>query len=148
MREWTILVREKPSGDPVLVAVPSGFSWGAFLFQAFWALYRKAWFTALALLVFGMLVPLAGEVAGLAPGALFVLQIATAIIMALGANEVRIAELGLRRYRTIAMVMARNLEEAELLGFEFWLGAPATSPEGSTIPSEVLSTEAKLLWQP
>ena len=76
MREWTILVREKALGDPDLVAIPSGFSWGALLFQALWALYRKAWFTALVLLIIGMLVPLAGEVAGLAPGAMVVLQIA------------------------------------------------------------------------
>lgn len=128
MREWTILVREKPSGDPNLVAVPSGFSLGAFLFQALWALYRKAWFTALVLLSAGMLVPLAGGVVDLAPGAMVVLQIALAVIMALGANEIRIGELHLRRYQTIAMLKARNLDEAEIRGFEHWLNQSETVP--------------------
>ncbi len=148
MREWTIVVRERPTGDPVLVAVPSGFCWGAFLFQAFWALYRKAWFTALVLLIFGMLVPLAGEVAGLAPGAMVVLQIATAIIMALGANEVRIAELHLRRYRTIAILEAGNLDEAELQGFTRWLSTPEAMPQASTSLAETPPAAANPLWQP
>jgi hypothetical protein len=148
MREWTILVREKPTGDPDLVAVPSGFSWGAFLFQALWALYRRAWFTALALLIIGILVPLIGEVAGLTPGAMLVLQIALAVIMALGANEIRIAELHLRRYRTIAMVDARNLDEAEYRGFEAWLHQPEGQPLKTKVPEPAAQAQAKPLWQP
>jgi hypothetical protein len=148
MREWTILVREKALGDPDLVAVPSGFSWGALLFQALWALYRKAWFTALVLLIIGMLVPLAGEVAGLAPGAMVVLQIALAIIMGLGANEIRMGELHLRRYRTIAMLDARNLDEAEIGGFERWLNQSEAVPEASATPDESPHGKAQPLWQP
>jgi hypothetical protein len=148
MREWTILVREKPSGDPNLVAVPSRFSWGAFLFQALWALYHKAWLTALVLLIVGMLVPLAGEVVGLAPGSMVVLQIALAVIMALGANEIRIGELHLRRFRTIAILKAHNLDEAEIGGFEHWLNQSETVLEAGTAPDEALHGKAQPLWQP
>jgi hypothetical protein len=148
MREWTILVREKPSGEADLVAVPSGFSWGAFFFQALWALYRRAWFTALALLVAGTVIPLAGEAARLAPGAMVALQLATGLILAFAANEIRIAELHLRRYRTLAIFPARSLDEAELRGFRLWL---AQGPRGSgqpASPAEPPAAPGKPLWQP
>ncbi len=148
MREWTVLVREKAPGDPDLVAVPSGFCWGAFLFQAFWALYRRVWFTALFLLVAGLVIPLAGDVAGLAPGAMLVLQLATGVILAFAANEMRIAELHLRGYRTLAIFPARGLDEAEYRGFRIWLANRTARPEPAPPVIEPAEPRAQPLWQP
>ena len=117
MRDYAVLVRERgPQELPDFALVPFGFSWGAFLFQALWALYRGVWLTAIALLLFGLAVQVAASMAGLPPASAFAAELGAAAVIGLAGPHLRLLELGRRGYRTVDIVAARSLAAAEAAG--------------------------------
>jgi len=120
MRDWSIMVKERAGRDPALHAVPSGFSWGALIFRELWALYRGAWYTAGVFLVAIPAATLIAQAFGLDPLGLAIVQFSATLILAIGATELSLAELGLRRYRLLTILKARDLDEAEALGLILW----------------------------
>ena len=117
MRDYAILVRERdPAAAPDIAVVPYGFSWGAFLFQALWALYRGAWLTALVLLLAGLAISWIAGLIGLDPLTTAVVEIAAALVLALWAFDLRRFELARRGFALTAIVGARSLAQAESRG--------------------------------
>jgi len=117
MRDYAVLVRERgPQRLPDYAVVPYGFSWGAFLFQALWALYRGVWLTAIALLLIGLAVQVVVAMAGLPPASAFAMELGAAVVMGLAGPHLRLLELGRRGFRLIDIVAARSLAEAEGAG--------------------------------
>ncbi len=114
MRDHAILVRERgPDRLPDLQAVPYGLSWGALVFQVIWALWRGVWLTALAFLVAGMAMSLLAGAVGLDPASTLVVNLATVVVLALVANDLRRFELTRRGYRLVDIVAARSPARAE-----------------------------------
>jgi len=56
-----------PGATPLeaAIAVPEGFSWGAFVFGVFWALYRRLWLAAVIIVGVNVIVPVAVQELGL-----------------------------------------------------------------------------------
>lgn len=121
VRDYAILVREREGRLPDIQTVPYGFSWGAFLFQTLWALYRGVWITALILLVAAVLASWLGALAGLGETGRVVLEIATSLVLALVANDLRRWELQKRRFRLVTIVSARRIAEAEAAGIHAYV---------------------------
>lgn len=117
MRDYAILMRDRrPDRASEIAVVPFGFSWGAFLFQALWALYRGVWLTAIVLLVAGSAVSLLADMLESDPLAGWIVQVAGALVLGLAANDMRRFELVRRGYRLCAIVAAPTLAEAETRG--------------------------------
>jgi len=112
--------------------VPYGFSWGAFLFQALWALYRGVWLTAIVLLVAGSGISLLADSFGLDPLAGLAVQVAGSLVLALGANDLRRFELVRRGYTLRAMVPAASLAQAEERGIRALVEKAGEQPGGAT----------------
>ncbi len=114
MRDYAVLVRDRhPDRAPDIALVPYGFSWGAFLFQALWALYRGVWLTAILLLVAAMAISLIADTLGLDPLGAATVEIAGSLILAFGANDLRRFELVRRGFAVTGIVRAAGLAEAE-----------------------------------
>ena len=132
MRDHAILMRDRhPQGAPEIAVVPYGFSWGAFLFQALWALYRGVWLTAIVLLVAGSAVSLLAGLLGLDPLAGLAVQVAGALVLGLAANDMRRFELVRRGYRLCAIVAAASLAEAEARGIRSLVEEAGEQPGGA-----------------
>lgn len=114
MRDWAIMLRERPGRAADVAAVPYGFSWGALLFQALWALWYGAWLTALVLVTAGVLASLIAQAIVLDPAGVAIVEVATVVVLAFAAQDLRRFELERRRFRTVDVVAARTAAEAEL----------------------------------
>ena len=134
MREYAILVRERPGRLPDVATVPFGFSWGAFLFQALWALYRGVWLTALVLFVAGLVVSTVTTLLGAGPLATATIELAVALCLAVVAQDLRRFELARRRFRLVDIVSARSLAEAEERGIRGWVDKAVEQPPA---PAEI-----------
>ena len=116
MRDYAVLVRDHHADRaPDIALVPYGFSWGAFLFQSLWALYRGVWLTAILLLLAGMALSLLAEAIGLTPPGIAVVEIAGSLVLALAAFDLQRFELVRRGYALVAIVPAASLAAAEAL---------------------------------
>ena len=114
MRDYAVLVRDRhPDRAPDIALVPYGFSWGAFLFQALWALYRGVWLTTIILLVAAMAISLLAGLMGLDPLGAAVVEIAGSLILAFAASDLRRFELIRRGFALVGFVRAGSLAEAE-----------------------------------
>lgn len=114
MRDYAVLLRDRhPDRAPDIALVPYGFSWGAFLFQALWALYRGVWFTAIVLLVAAMAISLLADLSGLDPLGTATVEIAGSLILAFAAQDLRRFELIRRGFALAGFVRADSLAQAE-----------------------------------
>lgn len=124
MRDYAILMRDRrPERAPDIAVVPYGFSWGAFLFQAFWALYRGVWLTAIVLLAASLAISLATRALGLDPLAGAAVEFAGALVLAFLACDLRRFELVRRGFALATIVPARSLGEAEARGIRALVAA-------------------------
>ena len=151
IRDWSIMIKERPGHDPALQAVRMGFSWGALIFRELWALYRGAWYTAGLIIVLMPLVTLLAQITGFDTLSVLIVQLAMVLGIAFAANELRLAELSLRRYRLFTVLKARDLDEAEALGLILWSREPrATAPAPAAPAQEVAASgeQPRPLWTP
>ena len=128
MRDHAILVRQGPGRLPDIATVPYGFSWGAFLFQALWALYRGVWLTAIVLFVAGLAVSTATTLMGAGAVATVTIELAVAFCLAFVAQDLRRFELGRRGFRLVDIVSARSVAEAEERGLRAWVDKAVDEP--------------------
>ena len=75
--------------DCNVVVVKEGFSWPAFLFNIFWALWHRHWLAAIALFVIPLGIAIITNVIGLAPAGQTVLSMGWSVIVGMLANDVR-----------------------------------------------------------
>ena len=109
-----------PGGAPLeaAVAVPEGFSWGAFVFGVFWALYRRLWLVAVIIVGVNVIVPAAVQVLGLSP----ILASATLIIFSFyigcSANDWRREKLERSGHIMAGIAVGQDWEDADRRFFD------------------------------
>src|SRR5689334_74677 len=116
--------REGSVADPQRFAfVRDGFQFWAFLITPIWLLYRRLW------LVFVLYVVLIAAMEGayfalsLPPGTRFLIGLLLGLLIGFEAGTLRRWTYARRRWKTIGVVSARNLEEAERRFFTRWVEA-------------------------
>jgi len=104
--------------------VREGFSWGAFVFSVFWALWNRLWIVAL--LIAGALAALALAEEFLEPGLVLAHAISLAVSVWIGfeANDWRRESLKRRGYAEAGIVAATSLAEAEFRFFSRHAATP------------------------
>jgi hypothetical protein len=126
MRLYTVHIR-RPSRDPDrdVILVREGFSWGAFLFTALWALWRRMWLAAFLIVLGGLVLDSVVELAELDPVSEAVLTLAYQLYIGFAANDWRRRTLARRGFEEIAVVGAADIGDAERRYFDQAVGAGA-----------------------
>lgn len=101
------------SNDGIAVFVCEGFNWSALVFGPFWALCLGLWRTGIVLFVISALVPSSLVVLGISNGASFTITMALQVAFGFWANDWRRYVLGRRDFPERAVVLGRNLRDAE-----------------------------------
>jgi hypothetical protein len=119
MRLYTVHIR-RPSPDPDrdVILVCEGFSWGAFLFTALWALWRRMWLAAFLIVLGGLVLDSVVELAGLDPVSEAVLSLAYSLYIGFAGNDWRRRSLARRGFEEIAVVGASDIGDAERRYFD------------------------------
>lgn len=128
MRLYTVHIRRlsrEPDRDVVLVR--EGFSWGAFLFTALWALWHRLWLAALLIVLGGLVLDSIVELAELDPLSEAALSLAYALYIGFAGNDWRRRSLARRGYEEQAAVGGADLADAERRYFGEAAAAPAVS---------------------
>jgi Protein of unknown function (DUF2628) len=90
------------------IFVRDGFSWGAFVFAGFWALWHRMWIVAVLAFVVMML-------ASALPWKLeFLLNFSVSLVLGVFGNDLRAWSLARHGFAKAGLVDANNLEDAEL----------------------------------
>ena len=90
MRTYSVHIRRHGLDcDRDVVVVKEGFSWPAFLFNIFWALWHCHWLAAVALFVIPLGIAIITNLIGLAPVGQTVLSMGWSVIVGMLANDVR-----------------------------------------------------------
>lgn len=109
MRSYTIHYR---AADQDVVVVKEGFSWGAFVFTALWALWHRLWLTFLALLVLLLAIDAAAEALDLGEAIASVIGLAASVWIGFSANDWRRRGLERRGYELRTVVAAQDGDAA------------------------------------
>lgn len=108
MRCYT--VHSRPGED--IVVIREGFSWGAFLFTALWALWHRLWLAFLALAVLLLAVDTATELLGVSELIATAIGLAVSLLIGFQANDWRRRALERRGYVFAGVVAAQDADAA------------------------------------
>jgi hypothetical protein len=135
MRDYWVLVKQ--GIEPEFELVPEAFSWGALIFQLFWALYRRLWWVSLGLVAVVVALSALVQAIQLDPAWSGAANVAVAVALGCFGNDFRRWELARKGYRAVDIVAARRIAEAEELAIARWVAANANEPvETPTEPRE------------
>lgn len=112
MRAYTVHIKDDRNDTAVLIK--DGFSWAAFLFTAFWALWHRMWVAGAVLFILFSVTGVALAHFGFSTALSFVVHGVMSLIVGLGANELRRLSLKRRGFRESGQVLAANAGEAEI----------------------------------
>jgi hypothetical protein len=119
------------------VLVRDGFSFWAFLIAPIWMLWRRLWLVFVIYIVINALLHAGLWAAGASGGVRVFVSLLVALLVGVEAGSLRRWTLGRRRWRELAVVVARNRDEAERRFFDAW-DAPAmprsAMPASSQVP--------------
>ncbi len=126
MKPYTLHVpNDAPIGEPEsldrAVLVRDAFSWGAFVFTAFWFFWHRLWLAGFAVLVGLFVIQTGLQVLGAHPTAVLLVQILLSLLIGLEASSLQRWTLRRRGRPAVDAVMADDLEEAETKAFRRWL---------------------------
>lgn len=116
MRIYAVL--EPPDGKPEKVTfVPEGFSWGALLFTALWALWHRLWVVGMLLFTLSAALTVATNLELLGAGLASLLSLGIALVFGFEARTLQSRSLERAGYRRAGLIQASNREAAELAYF-------------------------------
>jgi hypothetical protein len=101
---------DRTDGDPL--PIREGFSWPAFFFTFFWALWHRLWLVALGLFVLLVVISLVLEISGIDPAARLVITLGVYSLIGFVANDVRRWWIERRGWRLDSVVTGLDADEA------------------------------------
>ncbi len=126
--------RGEPDGDPTRFAfVRDGFSVWAFLFAPLWMLRHRLWLAFFGYLVVVAAVQVALMAFGMPDGVKIAVGVLLALLVGFEAASLRRWTLSRRRWQSLGVVVADDLEAAERRFFDAWVvegrrpGVPAAA---------------------
>ena len=111
MRTYTVHYRPGATETDIAV-VKEGFSWGAFLFTALWALWHRLWLGFVALAVVLLAIDAAMELLALNEAIASIVGFVLSLLIGFGANDWRRRALERRGYVMGAVVAAQDADAA------------------------------------
>ncbi len=119
MKIYTVYIpAAAPDAQQKAIFLREGFSWSAFLFTGFWALYHRLWWPMLGIFLFnGALVSLQNAEL-LSPGGMAVLQLGFQVLVGFHANDWLRDKFAHRGYILADVTVGDSLLRAEQRYFE------------------------------
>jgi hypothetical protein len=117
-----------------IVFLRERFSVWAFIFTPFWLLRHRLWLGFAVWLALFIAITFAGNLLGFGPFAALAALYAPSFIFGLEGVNFRARKLLRTGYRDAGVVIAEDLETAELRFFETWKSSPANAPVKSDYP--------------
>lgn len=114
MKIFNVLRNNNKSKNENFIFVEDNFSISAFLFQCLWLLYKRIWTPAIILIIIECILMLLDQNKILDQTIIFQLKLLTSIFIGICANDWYITQLNKNNYQVIDVIVARNLEEAQL----------------------------------
>jgi hypothetical protein len=119
MRVYTVHLRPGASEpDNGAVLVKEGFCWPAFFFSVLWALWHRMWLTAALFLVVILAAGVVVEALALPSEVALALDLAVALLIGWGANDLRRAALAREGYTFEGIVAAAGEDAAARRWFD------------------------------
>lgn len=118
MRLYTVHLGPPSDTGRDVVFVKEGFSWPAFLFTFFWALFKGLWLTAIFIFTAQVLLGAVTFSAGLAPEADTAASLALLVLIGAFGNDLQRFELARRGYDQVGVVAGPDPDTAALRAFE------------------------------
>jgi Protein of unknown function (DUF2628) len=116
------LRRGEPDSDPTRFAfVRDGFSVLAFLFAPLWMLWHRLWLAFVGYLVVVVVVQVALMALGAPDGVKIAVGVLLALLVGFEAVSLRRWTLSRRRWQSLGVVVADDLEAAERRFFDAWI---------------------------
>jgi hypothetical protein len=126
MAIYTVHSKGEPERDAIFLR--EGFSPGAFVFTAFWAIWHRMWVAGLVLIVLIAGIDMLGRYFEVPEVAVSAVSIAVNLLFGLEAQELRRRALARRGFDELGLTSGRNLYEAELRFFADWVSPGAVPP--------------------
>jgi|JI10StandDraft_1071094.scaffolds.fasta_scaffold137625_4 hypothetical protein len=117
MRAYTVHLPPEHDADPLLIK--EGFSFCAFLFPLFWALYHRLWVESAVLILIGAVLFVAQARWGVSPNTATALGLAVQTIFAFEARDFLRANLTRRGWWQTAVIFGRNIDAATQRWYHF-----------------------------
>jgi len=131
---------EHPGKDPdKTIFVKEGFSTGAFVFTALWALWHRLWVMAAILAAAYSALLFSQTYLGLNESVATVLHFGMSVLLGFVAQDLRSAALRRSGYAEVALIIATNREEAEL---KYTFATPVTAVSMTSPPFRSMTAAA------
>ncbi|MGB4191147.1 MAG: DUF2628 domain-containing protein [Rickettsiales bacterium] len=114
MKIFNVLRNHNESKNEAFIFVEDHFSISAFLFQFLWLLYKRIWTPAVILIIIECILMLLDQNKILDQTIIFQLKLVTSVFIGICANDWYLTQLKKNNYQVIDVIVARNLEEAQL----------------------------------
>jgi hypothetical protein len=135
--------------DDKVVFVRDGFYVWAFLAALIWLIWHRLWLALLGYVAISIIAEIAFRWLGVGTDARFIIMIVFALLMGFEAGTLRRWKLSRSKWRQVAVISAKNEEEAEQRFFDRWGGARGNDSDAAsplhplpraslTAPDEVL----------
>jgi hypothetical protein len=127
MRIYTVHLRPgRGEPDSGAVLVKEGFCWPAFFFSVLWALYNRMWLAAALFLAVILAADFAARMLDLPADVAFALNLAVALLIGFGANDLRRDSLARSGYTFEGIVAATGEDAAARRWFDMHPPAAVT----------------------
>ena len=114
MKLYAVFLKDhgrNPARDMILVK--EGFSWPAFFFTVIWALWKRMWWIAAAFVAVLGLAAWVLEMAQMSESIRQIVMLAVCATIGMVANDIRRWHLANLGYAEVAMIGAKNIDDAE-----------------------------------
>ncbi len=133
MRTYSVHIRRHGLNlDRDFAVVKEGFSWPAFVFNIFWALWYRHWLAAIVLFAIPITVAIVTKVIGLAPAGKTFLSLGWLVIVGMTANDVRRYYLDRDGFVEHGIAAGKNTDDA-LYSYLRDTAAPPKNTSGSML---------------
>ena len=113
MRTYSVHIRRHGLDlDRDFALVKEGFSWPAFVFNIFWALWYRHWLAAIAFFAIPLAIAIVTKFIGLAPTGQTVLSLGWLVIVGMTANDVRRYYLDRGGFFEHGIAVGKNTDDA------------------------------------
>ena len=133
MRTYSVHIRRHGLDlDRDVVLIKEGFSWPAFLFNIFWALWHRHWLAVSTMFATPLAIATLTKIVGLAPAGQIVLLLGWLVIVGMTANDVRRCYLDYGGFVEDGIAAGNSIDDA-LYSYLQDTAAQSKNISGSTI---------------
>lgn len=124
MKSYTVYTKMGRHSPDEILFIREGFSWAAFLFNFFWALYHRLWLAASLIFLFNLAISVLEVQHVLSSEQIFIINVIFLIFVGIQGNDIRRHALIKRGYILTDIVCSDSEESAKHRFFSHYMSGP------------------------